>query len=41
MENNACVSEVFETFKRSLIQATEEVRRVGEERKGLHGGRRK
>ncbi len=25
MEDNACVSELFETFKRSLIQATEEV----------------
>ncbi len=25
MEDNACGSEVFETFKRSLIQATEEV----------------
>ncbi len=25
MEESACVSEVFETFKRSLIQATEEV----------------
>ncbi len=25
MEDNACVSKVFEIFKRSLIQATEEV----------------
>ncbi len=25
MEENACLSEVFETFKRSLAQATEEV----------------
>ncbi len=25
MEDNACVNEVFESFKRTLVQATEEV----------------
>ncbi len=37
MTDNACVSEVFETFKRSLIQATEKVvgyRTVGRRGRG-------
>ncbi len=37
MEDGACVSEVFETFKRSLIQATEEVVGYKTYRRGKKG----
>ncbi len=37
MEENTCVSEVFQTFKRSLVQATEEVVGYKTYRRGKRG----